>query len=323
MNVLITGANGFAGSHLTDFLLSQDMEVVALAGEESGLSNLKHLLGKIRVEHADLRDSERITSILRDTRPERVYHLAALSSPALSLKFPKLTFEVNFGGTLNLLCAVRELQLDCRLLYVGSAEIYGSTRQQPMPLREDAPMRPTSPYAASKAASELLAYQFFEGYSIPIVRARPFHHTGPRQSANFVCSSFARQVAEIRLGLREPVVSVGNLNVRRDFTDVRDIVRGYYLLLEKGQPGSVYQLCSGRAVSIEAILQILVAQSSRAIQVQIDRSKLRPLETSALWGSAAEANSASGWEPRYELETTLRDLECYWESELLTQASLQ
>jgi GDP-4-dehydro-6-deoxy-D-mannose reductase len=223
---------------------------------------------------------------------------------------------VNFRGTLNLLLAWRELQFDSRLLYVSSSDVYGLVRDEDLPLREDTPLRPANPYAASKAASEFLAFQFFQGYGLPIVRVRPFNHTGPRQSATFVCSSFAKQIAEVNTGLRPPTVAVGNLQLRRDFSDVRDIVRGYHLLLEKGQPGEVYQLCSGRAVSIEAILQILIAMASRPIQVTVDPSKTRAQEAPVLWGDASKAGQAVGWRPQYELETTLRDLELYWEGVL-------
>ena len=316
MKSLVTGSPGFAGSHLTEYLLEQGQEVIGLAAEDESLANLKPFAHHVRVERADLRNAQRVLEVLRDTKPQRIYHLAALSSPADSLQDPRLTYEVNFGGTLNLLLAWRELQFDSRLLYVSSSDVYGLVRDEDLPLREDTPLRPASPYAASKAASEFLAFQFFQGYGLPIVRVRPFNHTGPRQSATFVCSSFAKQIAEVNTGLRPPTVAVGNLQLRRDFSDVRDIVRGYHLLLEKGQPGEVYQLCSGRAVSIEAILQILIAMASRPIQVTVDPSKTRAQEAPVLWGEPSKAGRAVGWRPQYELETTLRDLELYWEGVL-------
>lgn len=316
MRALITGANGFAGSHLAEYLLSQGQEVIALVYQEENPANLAPILSRLSVERVDVRDGDRVFGVLRDTRPQRIYHLAALSSPTESFGDPRLTYEVNFGGTLNILCAWRRLEFDCRLLYVSSADIYGFVESQNLPLREDAAIRPGSPYAGSKAAAEFLALQFFQSYGLPIVRVRPFNHTGPRQSVAFVCSSFAKQIAEVNAGLRPNTVVVGNLKVHRDFSDVRDIVRGYHLLLEKGKPGDVYQLCSGRAVSIEAILQILCAFVSKPIQVNVDRSRERVQETAVLWGDLSKASEAVGWKPQYALETTLRDLELYWEKAL-------
>jgi len=242
--------------------------------------------------------------------------LAALSSPVESLRDPVLTYNVNFYGTLNLLCAWRQVEMDCRFLYVSSGEVYGADPPGPMPWREGCPLRPANPYAASKAAAELLAFQFYKSYEFPIVRVRPFHHTGPRQTAAFVCSSLARQVVEIEAGLRPPTLAVGNLNVQRDFSDVRDIVRGYHLLLERGEPGDVYQLCSGRPVSIASIVEILSSFTSKPIRVAVDESKVRTQEAAALWGDPTKARQAVGWVPQYALETTLRDLRLGWEEAL-------
>lgn len=174
-------------------------------------------------------------------------------------------------------------------------------------------MRPANAYAASKGAAELMAFEFYRSYNSPIVRVRPFNHTGPRQSSAFVCSSLARQVAEIDLGMRAPLVSVGNLNVQRDFSDVRDIVRAYYLLLEKGEPGEVYQLCSGHPLSVGAILEILIGTASKPVQVSVDESKMRGRETPVVWGDASKAKEAVGWTPEFQFETTLRDLKHYWD----------
>ena len=316
MKALITGGPGFAGSHLAEYLLAQGQEVVALATEQEDLTNLKGILQHLRVERADLRNPDRLLEVLRDTKPQRIYHLAALSSPTESIRAPRRTYEVNSVGTLNLLLAWRELQIDCRFLYVSSSDVYGVVGAADLPLREDAAFRPANPYAASKAVGELLGFQFFTSYGLPIVRVRPFNHTGPRQPSSFVCSSFARQVAEIDLGFRPPEVAAGNLEVSRDFSDVRDVVRGYYLLLEKGKPGDVYQLCSGRAVSIAAVLQSLIALSSRPVRVVVDPSRVRPQEAPVLWGDPSKAERAVGWKPERALETTLRDLKLYWEAGL-------
>jgi GDP-4-dehydro-6-deoxy-D-mannose reductase len=313
---LITGAAGFAGSHLADYLLSQGEEVLALIAPQDELVNLNHILSRIVIERVDVQDAGSVQQVLRRTKPQRIYHLAALSSPVESLRDPLLTYNVNFYGTLNLLCAWRQVEMDCRFLYVSSGEVYGTDPPGPMPLREDCPVRPANPYAASKAAAELLALQFYKSYGFPIVRVRPFNHTGPRQTAAFVCSSLARQIVEIEAGLRPPTITVGNLNVQRDFSDVRDIVRGYHLLLENGEPGDVYQLCSGRPVSIDAIVEILRSFTSKPIRVVVDESKVRTQEGAALWGDPTKAKRAVGWLPQYALETTLRDLGVSWEEAL-------
>jgi GDP-4-dehydro-6-deoxy-D-mannose reductase len=317
MKALITGGAGFVGSHLAEYLADQGEEVIALirpAEEDS--TDLASIPSRLRVERADLRDADRLFQVLRDTKPQRLYHLAAMSSPSESFGDPSLTYDVNFGGTLNVLLALRRLEIDCRLLFVSSAEVYGPVKSEDLPLREEMPFRPSSPYAGSKAAAEVLTLQFFQNYGIPIVRVRPFNHTGPRQSPSFVCSSFARQIAEIDAGLRDPVVHVGNLKVSRDFSDVRDIVRGYYVLLEKGEPGEVYHLGSGRAVLIAEILQTLIRTSTRHIEVNVDKSKVRATEAPAIWGDISKAASAVGWKPERSLESTLRDLRSYWDNTL-------
>jgi len=314
LKTLITGAEGFAGSHLAEYLLSQGQEVIGLVRNGKEVANLAPLRNQLRLEEADVRDDRRIFQVLRDTKPERIYHLAARSSPSASIGDPRLTYDVNFGGTLNILCAWRQLQFDCRLLFVSSVDVYGPARSEDLPFREDAPFHPLTPYAGSKAAGELLAWQFFHSYGLPIVRVRPFNHTGPRQSPAFACSDFARQIAEIDLGVCPAVLTVGNIKVSRDFCDVRDIVCGYHLLLEHGKPGDVYQLCSGCAVSIESVLQVLMEFSSKPIQVMVDQTRVRSQEVPALWGDPAKAQNAVGWKRQYELKTTLRDLAVYWKT---------
>jgi len=316
MRAFVTGGAGFAGSHLVEYLLGQGHEVSVLAHPDEPLVNLSSVRPHVQIERADIRDGKRLFQILNDLKPQRLFHLAAVSSPTESLRNPRLTYEVNFVGTLELLLAWREIGMDCRLLYVSSAEVYGTSGSKNLPLREDCALRPANPYAASKAAAELLAFQFFESDGFPIVRVRPFNHTGPRQSSAFVCSSFARQVVEAEAGLRPPRVSVGDLKVRRDFSDVRDIVRGYYLLMENGEPGEVYHLCSGRAVLIETVLKTLLGWATKPIQVDVDEHMLRGGEPSAVQGDLTKTKQTIGWEPKYDLEATLRDLKVYWESML-------
>ncbi|HEV2178164.1 MAG TPA: GDP-mannose 4,6-dehydratase [Terriglobia bacterium] len=315
MRVLITGSAGFAGSHLVEHLLSQGHEVVAWAREGEDLQNLDRVHSRIRVVTGDLRDGGRVLEVLRDARPGRIYHLAALSSPADSLRHPRLVYDVNFTGTLNLLIAWHETGIDSRMLLVSSSQVYGTVDEANMPLTEGAPLRPATPYAGSKTAAEFAALQFFLSDGLPIVRVRPFNHTGPRQPSSLVCSDFARQVAEIGLGLRPPALTTGNLKVRRDFSDVRDVVRGYSLLLERGRPGEVYHLGSGRAVSIESILESLIGLAAKPIEVRTDPARVRPGEAPAVWGDVSKAQ-ALGWHPEYELAATLRDLKRYWEERI-------
>jgi GDP-4-dehydro-6-deoxy-D-mannose reductase len=314
MKSLITGCAGFAGSHLADYLLERGEEVVALLGINEDRVNIQHIKRHLHIVAADVRDFDRMREVLQSSKPQRIYHLAAFSSPAESVENPELTYQVNFMGALNLLSAWLRVGMDCRFLLVSSAEVYGIVPRQKLPMREEMELRPVNPYAGSKAAAEILALQFFRSYGLPIVRVRPFNHTGPRQSSKFVCSNFARQVAEIEMGVRPPTIVAGNVHVVRDFSDVRDIVRGYSNLLESGTPGEVYQLCSGHPVSIESILQTVISFASKPVQVSVDRSLLRNHEAAEVWGDCSKTKLAIGWEPRHELTDTLRTLKLYWEA---------
>jgi GDP-4-dehydro-6-deoxy-D-mannose reductase len=323
MRALVTGAAGFAGSHLAEYLLGQGLEVVALVRPQDELNNLTPILGQVQVERCDIREKDRLTDLFRETKPQRVYHLAALSSPAESLHDPRQTYEINLMGTLNLLEAVRQVGLACRFLYVSSSEVYGKVSDDELPLREEAALRPANPYASSKAAGEVLTSQFVRSYDIEAICVRPFNHTGPRQPAAFVCSGLAQQIAEVALGVREPAIHVGNLEFSRDFTDVRDIVRGYFFLLEKGAPGEVYQLCSGRPVRIGEILEVLKRSLSTPVQVHLEAARVNAYSARTAWGVADKAERTANWKPQYSLETTLRDLVAYWEGVLRANTRLR
>ena len=316
MKALVTGGAGFAGSHLTEYLLDQNQEVIMVARRENSSHPPEDLLRRVRMVSADLRDFAALRRALDEIRPERIYHLAAFSSVVESTRNPRHCYDVNFNGTLNLLEACREIGFDTRVLLVSSSNVYGVAGAADLPLRESSPLRPENPYAGSKIAAEFLAVQFGLSYGLPVIRARPFQHTGPRQSPAYVCSGLARQVAEIACGRRPPVIEVGNPQVSRDFSDVRDVVRGYAVLLERGRPGEVYQLCSGRAASVGSVIELLVARVQAPVEVRIDPSKARPGESLALWGDPAHARLETGWIPQYSLEETLRDLFCYWEAEV-------
>ena len=316
MRTLITGCSGFAGSHLAEYLLAKDQEVIGVRTSDHDCANLQHINERLKIVSADLRESGRVHDLIASLRPQRIYHLAAFSSPAESFKDPEQTYHVNFIGTLNLLSAWRRVAMECRFLLVSSAEVYGIVPREKLPLREEMELRPANPYAASKAAAEMLGLQFFRSYDLPVVLVRPFNHTGPRQSSRFVCSSLARQLAEIELGLRPPSIVAGNLDAARDFSDVRDIVRGYFDLLEQGVPGEVYQLCSGRSVSIRSILDVLLSFASKPVQVALDSSSLRRHDAAEIRGDFSKARIAAGWEPRRDFRDTLRELTDYWKEKV-------
>jgi GDP-4-dehydro-6-deoxy-D-mannose reductase len=319
MKTLVTGCAGFAGSHLAEHLLDQNEEVIALVSPNEDLENIRQIEGHLQISRADLRDSDRVLEVVRSCKPQRIYHLAAFSSPSESFESPDVTYQVNFMGTLNLLSAWLQVGMDCRFLLVSSSEVYGRVPAEKLPMREGMELRPVNPYAGSKAAAELLALQFFQSYGLPIVRVRPFNHTGPRQSSDFVCSRFSRQAAEIDLGLRPPTIVAGNLQAIRDFSDVRDIVRGYHDLLEGGTPGEVFQLCSGHPVSVETILQTVISFASKPVRILVDKSLIRDQEAAEVWGDYSKAKLAVGWEPRQELADTLRELKLYWEVRVKSQ----
>jgi len=320
MKTLVTGCAGFAGSHLAEYLLGKGEEVVGLFAPNDEGENLQHIKKHLEILGVDLREFDRVRDVIASVKPQRIYHLAAFSSPAESFGDPEQTYRVNFMGTLNLLSAWLRVGMDSRLLLISSAEVYGIVPKEKLPLREEAELRPINPYAGSKAAAEILALQFFRSYGLPIVLVRPFNHTGPRQSSRFVCSNLARQVAEIELGLRPPTIVAGNIDAVRDFSDVRDIVRGYFDLLEHGAPGEVYQLCSGHPVSIKSILDMLIPFASKPIQVVVDKSSLRKYDAAEIWGVYSKARLAVGWEPRHELTDTLRELIFYWKARVKTGA---
>jgi len=320
MRTLITGCAGFAGSHLAEYLLGKDEEVIGLRAPDDDCANLQHIKERLNIVGADLREIGRVREVIESLKPQRIYHLAASSSPAESFEDPERTYHVNFMGTLNLLSAWLRAGMECRFLLVSSAEVYGMVPREKLPLREEMEPRPVNPYAGSKAAAEILALQFFRSYGLPIVLVRPFNHTGPRQSPRFVCSNLARQVAEIELGLRPPTVVAGNLDAARDFTDVRDIVRGYFDLLEHGAPGEVYQLCSGHSISIKSVLGVLTSFASKPIQVSVDKPSLRKHDAAEIWGDYSKAKLAVGWEPRRKLTDTLRELTDYWREKVKLKA---
>jgi GDP-4-dehydro-6-deoxy-D-mannose reductase len=312
MRVLITGINGFVGSHFAEYALSRDAEVYG-SWWGSDLENVEHFASRITLTRCDVRDTAAVQRLVDAARPDFVVHLAAQSSVGASWQAPVETFVTNGVGQVNVLEAIRPQPVPPRTLVVGSSDEYGCVTEDELPVLETAPLRPLSPYAVSKVAQDLLGYQYFKSYGLPIVRARAFNHEGPRRSDAFLTSSVARQIAEIEIGARTPVLRVGNLEARRDYTDVRDVVRGYWLLLERGEPGEVYNLCSGRAWTVQALVDFLIGQAlASPIDIHRDPERLRPSDVPVLIGDGNKIRKAVGWRPQIPLEQTLLDILGYW-----------
>lgn len=276
------------------------------------------------VEHftVDLLDFSGLAKLIEDSRPDVVYHLAALSSPEQSWKSRRQTYETNFLGTLNLIEAVLASAQRPRLMLIGSAAVYGAVPNPRQPITEAEPLAPRDPYGVSKAAQELLARQCCQAYGLDAVLLRPFNHTGPGQGPGFVCSDFARQIARIEARLDPPVLKAGNLQALRDFTDVRDIVEAYRLAALHGQSGEVYNIGSGRAFGIAEVLERLVGLSRVSISVQIDAERLRPLDVPLVVCDASKLRRITGWQPRRDLlAETLPDLLESWRERIQKEAT--
>lgn len=318
MKVLITGITGFAGSHLADHLLAtqQDAEVAGLYRWRSRTENVEHLVGRVRMVECDIRDATATREAIEAFRPDYIFHLAAQSFVPSSWRAPQETLSTNLLGQLNVFEAVRKSGLECRIQIAGSSEEYGLVHESELPITEDQPLRPLSPYAVSKVGQDALAYQYFMSYGMQIIRTRGFNHTGPRRPSVFVCSDFARQVVEIERGMRAPSLRVGNLDARRDFTDVRDTVRGYWLALTKGKPGEVYNVATGRSWAIREVLDMLVDFAGVKVEIGEDPERLRPSDVPRLEGDATRLREATGWVPTIPFEQTLRDLLDYWRERL-------
>jgi len=309
--VLITGATGFVGRYLSRELAGgASFDVFGTSFPDRPAPGEKHIF------YLDLRDGEAVRDVLRRTRPEWVFHLAAVSQVRTSWEKREETFATNVMGTFHLFEAVRQEAPSARVLFISSSDVYGIVREPDKVLMEDDPVRAVNPYACTKAAGELLARFYADVEKIDIVTARPFPHTGPGQGPDFVCSDWARQLVRIGRGEAEPTIRVGNLDVCRDFVDVRDVVRAYVLLLEKGRRGEVYNVCRGTAVPLREVLETLIAEAGLRprvpVVVEVDPAKLRKTDQPLLRGSAAKLRAATGWTPRVDFRETLRDLLADW-----------
>lgn len=311
MRVLITGITGFAGSHLADYLLSQGLEVYGTVRWRSKLDNIQHIRKNLRLIEADMRDGYSLTTAVSESKPEYVFHLAAQSFVPMSWRAPADTMETNAIGTIHLFEAIRKADSEPIIHVAGSSEEYGMVYPDELPISETSPLRPLSPYGVSKVAQDKLSYQYHKSYGLKVVVTRAFNHTGPRRGEPFVTSNFAKQIAAIEKGA-EPVIYVGNLDAQRDFSDVRDITKAYWLAINKCEPGEVYNICSEKAIAIRELLNLLLAMTDKDIEIKQDPSRLRPSDVQVLQGNCSKFKRQTGWEPEIPLEKTLQDLLNYW-----------
>ncbi|MDD2942685.1 MAG: GDP-mannose 4,6-dehydratase [bacterium] len=320
MRVLITGGHGFVGRYLAHHLTECGDEVIATyhPGDKQSRDE-NHFMPLPRTSQAislDICDVGMVNSVMELLRPEAVYHLAAITFVPDGEKNLGTVFAVNAHGTFNLLEAVKKHCSKSPFLYVSSAEVYGDPRPGTLPLVETAELRPISAYGLSKASADLAVYQYAYRERLQAVRARPFPHTGPGQDDKFALSSFARQLVEIRLGMREPVIEVGNLEARRDYSDVKDIVRGYREALLNGKRGAAYNFCSGKSWAISELLQKLIEMAEVEVEIRVDQSRFRSVDIADLCGSYEAARRDFGWKPRIEIDSTLQSLLDYWQEQL-------
>lgn len=312
LKAFITGIGGFAGRYLAEHLVALGYQVSGLVRGAEPPWLRDRLAGEVQLFRGDLTDGPRVVEVLRKAQPDQIYHLASQASIAESWKDPAATLTNNVVGTIHLLEGVMAAGLSPLILIVGSNEEYGPCSAEDLPTKETAPLRPINPYAISKVAEDLLGYQYFWSRGLRCVRVRPFTHIGPRQGGRYVVSGFAKQVAEAEAGLGPRTIRVGNLEAQRDFTDVRDMVRGYVLALERGEPGEVYNIGSGEAISIQGVLDFFLQESRVPLRVEPDPSRRRPGDVPITLCDATKFQSATGWQRQISLEQSFGDILSFW-----------
>lgn len=307
---LITGVSGFAGSYLSEHLLEKGYDVSGTYLNEESLKTLPNK-NKLRLHGLNLLDEDKTLELIKTEKPDFLFHLAALISPRASFDNPKETFVNNICAEINILEAVRKCGLQTRILIVSSGEVYGLVSKEDLPIDEETPYNPTNPYAVSKLAQDFLGLQYFLSHKLKILRVRPFNHAGPRQSSAFVISAFAKGIAEIEKGKRN-VLNVGNIKSKRDFSDVRDMVKAYALAIEKGEEGQVYNLGGGKSFAISQVLEMLINLSQLKIEVREDPELMAPSDNPELVCDYSKFSKLTGWIPQIPIEKTLKDTLDYW-----------
>jgi GDP-4-dehydro-6-deoxy-D-mannose reductase len=314
LRALITGIAGFVGAHLAEALGAETEwevwgAVIGSVERASARSGAKILT-------TDLREPEQARVLVETARPDWVFHLAAQAYVPQSWADPWDTYHTNIRSQLNLLDALSRSGSKARVMVVSSNEVYGYARGEDLPLNENAPLRPNSPYAVSKLAQDFMGLQYFLDRQLPIIRVRPFNHIGPRQNQRFVAPSFAKQIAEIERGRREPVLHLGNMSAQRDFTDVRDMVRAYILAIQQGEPGEVYNIGTGQARSVREMLDIMLADCPIKVTEEIDHAKFRPSDTPISYADPTKFKQQTGWAPQISFEQTCLDILNDWRARI-------
>lgn len=311
--ILITGITGFAGYHLTKHFLDNFSDIELFGTVRSLIDREDSIYSRVTLLNAELTNEKDVSNVVRTIKPDEVYHLAALSSPAESFKTPAVTISNNTNAQINLLEALRQQELlETKVVIITSSEVYGLVKPEDIPIDEETLFTPSNPYAVSKIAQDYLALQYFLAYNMPIIRIRPFAHVGPRQSDKFVLASFAKQIAAIEKKRQPPFLKVGNLDAKRDFTDVRDMVKAYTLLMEKGEAGGVYNVGSGKSRKIIELLNKLLVLSTASITTQVDHERMRPSDIPEICCNYNKMHRLTGWEPEIPIDKTLRDILDYF-----------
>lgn len=310
MRALIIGGAGFVGNYLIEHLYKDCHWDVAVTKLENEVIEQDY----VDQYNIDILNQQAISELLNKVQPDCIFHLAAQSSVALSWKNPSLTIDVNIKGSINVLDSVRELNYNPKILLIGSGEEYGHILPGETPISETNHTRPGNVYAATKACQNMLGKIYSDAYQMDVVMVRAFNHIGPKQSPIFVVSDFCKQVVEIEKGIKEPIIKVGNLSAKRDFTDVRDVVKSYSLLMQHGVAGETYNIGSGQAISIGEILNLILSCSESTIEVEIDQNKLRPVDIPIIEADITKIKECCNWDRRISLKDTVADTLDYWRS---------
>lgn len=314
MKVLITGITGLVGSYMAEYLIENmtDIDIFGTYRWRSRMDNIEHKKSKLTLKDCDIRDGVSVRRLVKDVQPDIIFHMASQSSVFTSWHAPRETLTTNIIGEINFFEALHEYNPECKILIPGSSEEYGMVEESDLPVTEDTLLHPLSPYAVSKVVQDLAGFQYCKSYGLKIYRVRAFNHTGPRREPNFVESNFARQIALIEKGKKPPVIHVGNLEAKRDYTDVRDMVIAYWLMVQKCPPGEVLNISSGRVIKIRNILDILLELSSVEVEVKEDPSRLRPCDAPAIYSDSSRFMELTGWKAEIPFEKTLKDILDYW-----------